>query len=116
MQGIASEVDLQTAEGSRNPLLVIGDDRHVSAVLEALGIGMPAELEKDGATLRAWVARRRGGTEVLIVSARDERSLAAASGPLRYYGRRGYVLFEGRKPLLSGDWGTADGHLVRRLH
>jgi hypothetical protein len=115
VQSVAGEVDLGAARRSQRPLLIIGDDLSLPAVLETLGLAMPAELRLEGATLRAWVVRRTGGAAVLTISARDQRSLEAASGPLGYYGRRGYVAFADRKALVSGEWRPTDGSLVWRF-
>lgn len=80
-------------------LVVVALDDDVPRVLSALGIAKPQPAEAGSA--RAFVAWA-GERLVAVISGRDREALAGTTRPLPFYGRYGWVTFEGGRMLARG--------------
>ena len=97
------------------PLLIVGLDKELPAVLAKNELPpLPEALASKG-TARAWTRRRADGRTAMIVAAKDAESLAVLLRPLPHYRRYGYVVFEGRKAIDKGVWPPKNSPLVKRL-
>jgi hypothetical protein len=76
-------------------VLVVGLDADVGATLDALGVSAPAGMTPAGSgrAFAAWSGERLVG----VVTARDREALAALTRPLPFYGRYGWVTFDGAR-------------------
>ena len=109
------EADVDAALPDDVPLLLIGTTAEVEAALAGAGLeGPPPSLAGRG-TARVWTARRPDGHPLLAVAAEDTEALAALLRPLPHYGRKSYLVFEGRRSLETGIWSATDSPLSRRL-
>jgi len=107
------EVEPDPASVGKGPLLLIGLAERVHAFRRAAGLpDPPREIAGEGSA-RVWV-ERVDGNPVLTVAAADQESLAALMRPLPHYGRRSYLVFDGRKAVVKGAWpATASALAVR---
>ena len=100
---------------TRAPLLVIGTTAEVGAKLAAAGLdGVPENLAGRG-TARVWTARRPNGQPLLAVAADGAEALQSLLRPLPHYGRKSFLVFEGRRAVESGIWPASDSPLSRRF-
>lgn len=99
------------------PGLIIGLEKDVDQTLKGLGLAPPLSLPRalEGGSARAWAGRRANGTPVIIVSATDETALEAVLRPLPHYGRRSFVVFDGRRAIRKGVWPPGETPLSRSL-
>lgn len=96
------------------PLLVIGLTPQIKAFLGAARLGgMPSNLAGRG-TARVWAARH-GAWPLVVVAADDAQALEALLRPLPHYGRKGYLVFEGRRAAEYGTWPSTGGPLTKRF-
>jgi aminopeptidase N len=96
------------------PLLLVGTTDRVGRFLgDAALPPVPTALDGRG-TARAWASRHENRA-LLVVEADDVAGLEALLRPLPHYGRKGYLVFEGRKAVEHGTWPAADGPLRVRL-
>ena len=82
------------------PALVIGLAAEMETIPKRLDLRAPPE----GGTARAWASRPKGGAPIYAVAVRDEAALKALFRGLPHYGRRGYVVFDGRRAIDKGSW------------
>ncbi len=86
------------------PLLIIGLHADVDAALKRLNLpSRPAEVAGKG-TAQVWTIK---GSNVAVISAKDERSLEALSRPLPHYGSQSWLAFDGARVLERGAWPPA---------
>ncbi|MHA1597430.1 MAG: M1 family metallopeptidase [Alphaproteobacteria bacterium] len=96
-------------------LLVIGLTERVRTILKTQNLPpTPASIARRG-TARAWAAswKDAAGRErpLLVVEADDLTALELLLRPLPHYGRKGYLVFEGSKVIVEGQWPTRPGPL-----
>ncbi len=60
----------------------------------------------------AWVNRTAEGHSVLLIRGDRSDSIAALIRPLRHYGNRSYVTFEGSRALTRGVWEMTSSPLI----
>ena len=103
------------AEDPETPLLVVGLEKELPAVLAKLDLpSRPKVLEQPGSA-KVWTRRRPDGGTAMIVAARDAESLAVLLRPLPHYRRYGYVVFKGSKAVDKGVWPPQASPLVKDL-
>lgn len=108
-------VAAKAATGAEAPLLVIGLTERVEALLAESGLpAVPQSLAGRGSA-RVWTARRDGGQPLLVVAADDGEALQALLRPLPHYGRKSYLVFEGRRAVETGIWPATESPLRRRI-
>ncbi len=96
----------------KGPLMLIGTEKEVSAILDASGLPARPETLNGQGTARAWVVRRRKtGDPLLVVEAKDDAALTALVRPLPHYKRQSFIVFEGRKATKRGVWPAKDSPL-----
>jgi aminopeptidase N len=105
--------DLSKHEGS---LLIIGATLNIQQFLHETNLpDTPKSLVGRG-TARVWAARRKNtqGTPrpLLVIEANDNEALKSLLRPLPHYGRRGYLVFNGRKAVDDGVWPAQAGPLT----
>ncbi|MDH3772373.1 MAG: M1 family peptidase, partial [Nitrospirota bacterium] len=66
-------------------------------------------------TARSWTLRPPDRAPVLVVAAESAEALEALRGPLPHYGRRSFLVFDGREAVVKGVWPTRDSPLSRRF-
>jgi len=75
----------------------------------------PVPLTLDGrGSARVWTGLHQD-RPFLAVAAADGASLAALLRPLPHYGRKSFLVFEGRKAVEHGTWPASEGPLRIRL-
>lgn len=110
-----TSVTLADAAEAEAPLLLIGLTDKVEAFLAEAGLpAVPPSLAGRGSA-RVWTARREGGQPLLAVAADDAEALQALLRPLPHYGRKSYLVFEGRRAVENGVWPATESPLRRRL-
>lgn len=83
------------------PLLIMGLHADVDAALQRLKLPpRPAMLAGKG-TAQVWTI---AGSNVAVISARDEASLEALARPLPHYGSQSWLAFDGARVLERGAW------------
>ena len=83
------------------PLLIMGLHADVDAALARLKLPpRPAMLAGKG-TAQVWTI---AGTNVAVISARDEASLEALARPLPHYGSQSWLVFDGARMIERGAW------------
>lgn len=96
----------------KGPLMLIGTEKEVSAILAASRLPTRPETLNGQGTARAWVVRRRKtGDPLLVVEANDDAALAALVRPLPHYKRQSFIVFDGRKATKRGVWPAKDSPL-----
>ena len=93
------------------PLLVIGPP----GMAEKAGLGPAPEEVAGKGTARVWTGRQ-DGLPFAVVEADDGDALLALLRPLPHYLKRGYMVFEGRKAVVKGNWPPGAGPLSADLH
>ena len=97
------------------PLLVIGLTAEVDAVLERAGLDPTPDSLAGKGTARSWTLRPPDRAPVLVVAAESAEALETLRGPLPHYGRRSFLVFDGREAVVKGVWPTRDSPLSRRF-
>jgi hypothetical protein len=83
------------------PLLIIGLHADVDAALARLKLPpRPAQLAGKG-TAQVWTVK---GTNVAVISAKDEAALEALLRPLPHYGSQSWLVFDGARVIERGAW------------
>ena len=96
-------------------MLIIGLTDDVEATLELAKLGSTPESLIGRGTARVWAERGKGGRPLIVVAADDETALAALLDPLPHYGRKSYLVFQGRRAIDTGEWPVTESPLVRTL-
>ena len=100
---------LATSTAGQGTLMVAGLHADVDAWLagEKL-LARPVALAAANGSAQVWMVNASTAKEaaraVLVVSARDARSLADLMRPLPHYGQQSYVLFDGSRAIGRGVW------------
>lgn len=83
------------------PLLIIGLHADIDAALKRLKLPpRPPEVAGKG-TAQVWTIK---GTNVAVISARDEAALDALARPLPHYGAQSWLAFDGARVIERGAW------------
>lgn len=106
---------LEQADASDRPLMLITATANLTEQLAKLGLQMPAELTGSTWSAAAWTARLANGNPVLIVSADDAAALQTLLRPLPHYGGQSYVLFAAGRAVGKGIWPVRRGPLFLDL-
>ena len=85
------------------PRLVIGTSVQVRDYLAKLDLGVPDTLQGRG-TARAWAARDKRGSALMLVEADQAGGLAQMLRPLPHYRRMGFVVVENGQVIDKGTW------------
>ncbi len=94
----------EVAKIDREPVLIVGLHADIDRALERLKLpARPAMLEGKG-TAQVWTIPQ---TQVAVISAKDEASLAALARPLPHYGGESWLAFDGARLLERGAWPPA---------
>ena len=101
---------------NRMPHLIIGSAREVRDFLAKHRLGGVPETLTGRGTARVWTAYGPGDHPVLIVMAENAEALQALLRPLPHYGRRSYLVFEGRRAIDKGVWPARDSPLTHRFN
>lgn len=99
-------VALDTVPPGQGPVLIIGQDGPLDALLSRLGLQPPSPVAGKG-TARVWTDRDPGGRVYTVVAAADAQALEALQRPLPHYGRQSWLVFEGAKAVDKGVWPAA---------
>ena len=67
-------------------------------------------------TSRVWTAYGAGNNPILVVEADNAEALQALLRPLPHYGRRSYMVFEGRRAIDKGIWPAENSPLSHRFN
>lgn len=97
------------AEGG--PVLLIGSEAAVAAVLARAGLPAPPEALPAGGTARVWTMQRASGPPLAVVAAADAAALHALQRPLSHYGGQSWLVFDGPRVRARGVW-EASGQAV----
>ncbi|MBT4463163.1 MAG: M1 family peptidase, partial [Rhodospirillaceae bacterium] len=96
-------------------LLVIGTTEKVRKFLRTRNLPPTPATIATGGTARAWAANwiNEKGVRLplLVVEADDLTALNLLHRPLPHYGRKGYLVFEGSKVIVQGQWPAQAGPL-----
>ena len=106
--------NLQLAQQSSRPLLLIARSDRLQELLDRLQIAVPSELPPVNYNAEVWTARR-AGKPVLVIAAENSSELKSLLRPLPHYGGQSYVLFAGGRALERGIWPITRGALYRDL-
>ncbi len=100
-----SVVKPAVAQGNESsPLLLIGYTGDVIARLKDLQLGQIPDEVKGSGTAQVWAGRSSGGRAFAVVAARDSEAMRSLYRPLPHYGRQGYLVFEGSRATIKGNW------------
>lgn len=115
LDGPPKFADQSSGSLQERPILVIGQTLSVQQFLHKTNLpDTPKSLLGRGSA-RVWAARRldSNGTPhpLLVIEANDNQALQALFRPLPHYGRRGYLVFQGRKAIEDGVWPAQAGPL-----
>lgn len=94
----AEELPLST------PVLIIGLDEDVDALLARLSLPPRPSAVAGKGSAQVWTARGAGGSVIAVISARDAAALQALARPLPHYGRQSWLVFDGSKAIERGVW------------
>jgi hypothetical protein len=83
------------------PLLIIGLHQDVDAALKRLGLPARPAIVAGKGTAQVWTVK---GTNVAVISGRDERSIEALQRPLPHYGAQSWLAFDGARVIERGAW------------
>jgi len=108
-------VGADSAADANAPLLVIGLTDRIEALLKQTGLATVPQTLAGRGSARVWTASRDGGRPMLVVAADDADALQALLRPLPHYGRKSYLVFEGRRAVESGIWPATESPLRRRI-
>lgn len=103
--------DLAVLTTAGGPVLLVGSDAAVAAVLARAGLpvqprGMPA-----GGTARVWTVQREAGPALAVIAAAEPAALRALQRPLPHYGSQSWLVFDGARASARGVW-EAPGRVV----
>jgi hypothetical protein len=103
--------DLAVLTTAGGPVLLVGSDAAVAAVLARAGLpvqphGMPA-----GGTARVWTVQREAGPALAVITAAEPAALRALQRPLPHYGSQSWLVFDGPRASARGVW-EAPGRVV----
>ena len=97
------------------PVLLIGTDSDVQAVLARQALeGPPARIAGRG-TARTWAVQRPGKGTLVVISGRDAGALSDIAGPLPHYGGESFVVFDDRRAIDRGTWPAGSSPLCADL-
>ncbi len=97
------------------PLLIFGQTLAVQELLHSANLRTTPKMLLGRGTARVWASRQQNSNgnlrPILVVEAEDQKAMQSLIRPLPHYGRRGYLIFEGRSVLEDGVWPTKTGPL-----
>ena len=97
------------------PLMIIGPTEGIQRFLHKNNLPDTPKTLKTRGTARIWAAQRsdcmNASRPLLVIEANNIQALRDLFRPLPHYGRRGYLVFEGRKAIDSGVWPAQAGPL-----
>jgi aminopeptidase N len=99
----------------QGPVLLVGTDADVEAVLMRQGLAGPPPSIAGHGTARAWAVNRPGKGTLVVVSGHDATALADMTAPLPHYGSDGFVVFDGRRTIDRGVWPSGPDPLCLNL-
>ena len=83
------------------PVLVMGLHEEVDVALKRLNLAPRPALLAGKGTAQVWTVK---GTNVAVVSAKDEAALEALLRPLPHYGSQSWLAFDGARVIERGAW------------
>jgi hypothetical protein len=99
----------ETAAWQPGPRLLIGTTAEIDAIMREVALESPSALAGVG-TARAWAARHNGHP-LLVVAADTPDALEALMRPLPHYGRKSFIVFDGRRAVEKGIWTVTESPL-----
>ena len=103
--------DLAALSTAGGPVLLVGSDAAVAAVLARAGLPVQPRGLPAGGTARVWTVQREAGPALAVIAAAEPAALRALQRPLPHYGSQSWLVFDGARASARGVW-EAPGRVV----